>query len=179
MSSARSGEFFSSKLANVSSPLLAAHLFLHSFISTRSSVFDERHGWKRIILTLSLSLFLSLDIPDKDPYPIDALPTCNHALSVCLRGKPCSQIYEDFKSNCKAREGKCRMESRWVKTLHHYHSLFYFRRSRGEPSRKRGSPLLPVRRRAVSPRVNIYVCSPLMAKMFPPSGKPMLSLPYS
>ncbi|XP_061943273.1 uncharacterized protein LOC107993599 isoform X4 [Apis cerana] len=49
---------------------------------------------------------------DKDPYPIDALPTCNHALSVCLRGKPCSQIYEDFKSNCKAREGKCRMESR-------------------------------------------------------------------
>ncbi|KAK9308255.1 hypothetical protein QLX08_001720 [Tetragonisca angustula] len=49
---------------------------------------------------------------DKDPYAIDALPTCNHALSVCLRGKPCSQIFEDFKSNCKAREGKCRMESR-------------------------------------------------------------------
>ncbi|XP_043256907.1 uncharacterized protein LOC122399910 isoform X2 [Colletes gigas] len=49
---------------------------------------------------------------DKDSYPIDALPTCNHALSVCLRGKPCSQIFEDFKSNCKAREGKCRMESR-------------------------------------------------------------------
>ncbi|XP_031368371.1 uncharacterized protein LOC102673215 isoform X3 [Apis dorsata] len=48
----------------------------------------------------------------KDKDPIDALPTCNHALSVCLRGKPCSQIYEDFKSNCKAREGKCRMESR-------------------------------------------------------------------
>lgn len=176
MSSARSGEFFFQQ----TSPLLSLlRTLLHSFISTRSSVFDERHGWKRIILTLSLSLFLSLDIPDKDPYPIDALPTCNHALSVCLRGKPCSQIYEDFKSNCKAREGKCRMESRWVKTLHHYHSLFYFRRSRGEPSRKRGSPLLPVRRRAVSPRVNIYVCSPLMAKMFPPSGKPMLSLPYS
>ncbi|XP_060822776.1 uncharacterized protein LOC132910788 isoform X2 [Bombus pascuorum] len=49
---------------------------------------------------------------DKDPYAIDALPTCNHALSVCLRGKSCSQIFEDFKSNCKAREGKCRMESR-------------------------------------------------------------------
>ncbi|XP_076230314.1 glial cell line-derived neurotrophic family receptor-like isoform X2 [Nomia melanderi] len=49
---------------------------------------------------------------EKDPYPIDALPTCNHALSVCVRGKPCSQIFEDFKSNCKAREGKCRMESR-------------------------------------------------------------------
>ncbi|XP_076244950.1 glial cell line-derived neurotrophic family receptor-like isoform X2 [Calliopsis andreniformis] len=49
---------------------------------------------------------------DKDPFPIDALPTCNHALSVCLRDKPCSQIFEDFKSNCKAREGKCRLESR-------------------------------------------------------------------
>ncbi|XP_076391662.1 glial cell line-derived neurotrophic family receptor-like isoform X4 [Megachile rotundata] len=49
---------------------------------------------------------------DKDPYSIDALPTCNHALSVCLRGKPCSQIFDDFKSNCKSREGKCRMESR-------------------------------------------------------------------
>ncbi|XP_053994939.1 uncharacterized protein LOC128890863 isoform X3 [Hylaeus anthracinus] len=49
---------------------------------------------------------------DKDPYPIDALPTCNHALSVCLHGKPCSQIFDDFKNNCKAREGKCRMESR-------------------------------------------------------------------
>lgn len=68
-------------------------------------------------------------VPDKDPYAIEALPTCNHALSVCLRGKSCSQIFEDFKSNCKAREGKCRMESRWVKTLHHYHSLFYFWRS--------------------------------------------------
>ncbi|XP_017888282.1 uncharacterized protein LOC108629870 isoform X3 [Ceratina calcarata] len=49
---------------------------------------------------------------ENDPYPIDALPTCNHALSVCSHSKPCSQIYEDFKSNCKAREGKCRMESR-------------------------------------------------------------------
>ncbi|OAD53076.1 hypothetical protein WN48_10822 [Eufriesea mexicana] len=49
---------------------------------------------------------------DKDQDAIDALPTCNHALSVCLRDKPCNQIFEDFKSNCKAREGKCRMESR-------------------------------------------------------------------
>ncbi|XP_029033944.1 uncharacterized protein LOC114871774 isoform X2 [Osmia bicornis bicornis] len=49
---------------------------------------------------------------DKDPYSIDALPTCNHALNVCLRDKPCSQIFDDFKSNCKSREGKCRMESR-------------------------------------------------------------------
>lgn len=152
--------FFPFLLPANSSPLpLAAHLCLRSYPLDRPYLRRDTDG-KKIVLTLSLSLFLSLGIPDKDP--IDALPTCNHALSVCLRGKPCSQIYEDFKSNCKAREGKCRMESRWVKTLHHhYHSLFYFRRSRGcgEPSRKRGMPPTPIRRRAVSPRVNIYVCS--------------------
>ncbi|XP_078047616.1 glial cell line-derived neurotrophic family receptor-like [Augochlora pura] len=48
---------------------------------------------------------------DNDKYP-DALLSCNHALNVCVRDEPCSQIFEDFKSNCKAREGKCRMESR-------------------------------------------------------------------
>ncbi|XP_044016202.1 uncharacterized protein LOC122857839 isoform X2 [Aphidius gifuensis] len=49
---------------------------------------------------------------DKDTYPIDALMTCNHALSVCQRGKPCFKLFEDFKSSCKTRDGKCRMESR-------------------------------------------------------------------
>ncbi|KAL0121427.1 hypothetical protein PUN28_006737 [Cardiocondyla obscurior] len=49
---------------------------------------------------------------DKDPYPVDALPTCNHALNLCLRGKPCSQIYKDFKTNCKIQEGQCKMENR-------------------------------------------------------------------
>lgn len=150
MSSARSGKFFFFLLFQQTSPLLSLlHTFAstRSFISTRSCPYLTRDtDGKKIILTLSLSLFLSLGIPDKDPYSIDALPTCNHALSVCLRGKPCSQIYEDFKSNCKAREGKCRMENRWVKTLHHYHSLFYLlsaivRGGCGEPSRKRGIPL--------------------------------------
>jgi len=49
---------------------------------------------------------------DKDPYPIDALPTCNHALNTCLRGKPCNQIFKDFKTNCKTQEGQCKMENR-------------------------------------------------------------------
>lgn len=51
-------------------------------------------------------------ITDKDPYPIDALLTCNHALSVCQRAKPCFKLYEDFKASCKIRENKCKMESR-------------------------------------------------------------------
>ncbi|XP_046619695.1 uncharacterized protein LOC124304935 isoform X1 [Neodiprion virginianus] len=48
----------------------------------------------------------------KDPLPVEPLPTCNHALSVCQRGKTCVKLFDDFKTNCKARDGKCRMESR-------------------------------------------------------------------
>ncbi|XP_046745350.1 uncharacterized protein LOC124410782 isoform X2 [Diprion similis] len=48
----------------------------------------------------------------KDPLPVEPLPTCNHALSVCQRGKSCVKLFDNFKTNCKARDGKCRMESR-------------------------------------------------------------------
>ncbi|KAF6216046.1 hypothetical protein GE061_000383 [Apolygus lucorum] len=48
----------------------------------------------------------------KDPYPIDALPTCNHALSVCQKDIECQRIYDKFKSDCKVRDGKCHMEDR-------------------------------------------------------------------
>ncbi|XP_055716353.1 uncharacterized protein LOC129810103 isoform X4 [Phlebotomus papatasi] len=49
---------------------------------------------------------------EKDPYPIDALPTCNHALSVCQQERKCIKLFEDFKIHCKVRENKCRMEDR-------------------------------------------------------------------
>ncbi|XP_074095255.1 glial cell line-derived neurotrophic family receptor-like [Cotesia typhae] len=49
---------------------------------------------------------------DKDPYPIDALLTCNHALMVCQRTKSCIKLFDDFKASCKIRENKCKMESR-------------------------------------------------------------------
>ncbi|KAF5306024.1 hypothetical protein FQR65_LT00739 [Abscondita terminalis] len=48
----------------------------------------------------------------KDPYPVDALPTCNHALSVCSQERKCIKLFEDFKLNCKVRDNKCRMEDR-------------------------------------------------------------------
>ncbi|XP_043479377.1 uncharacterized protein LOC122509404 isoform X3 [Leptopilina heterotoma] len=48
----------------------------------------------------------------KEAGPIDTLPNCNHALSVCQREKPCTKLFEDFKSSCKARDGKCRIENR-------------------------------------------------------------------
>ncbi|XP_049807107.1 uncharacterized protein LOC126249498 [Schistocerca nitens] len=49
---------------------------------------------------------------EKDPYPVDALPTCNHALSVCQQERKCIKLFDDFKSNCKVRDQKCRMEDR-------------------------------------------------------------------
>uniref|UniRef100_A0A1I8JU76 GDNF/GAS1 domain-containing protein n=1 Tax=Anopheles funestus TaxID=62324 RepID=A0A1I8JU76_ANOFN len=49
---------------------------------------------------------------EKDPYPVDALPTCNHALSVCQQERKCIKLFEDFKLHCKVRENKCRMEDR-------------------------------------------------------------------
>ncbi|KPJ10835.1 hypothetical protein RR48_02967 [Papilio machaon] len=49
---------------------------------------------------------------EKDPYPVETLPTCTYALSVCHSEKPCSILFERFKNACKAREGECRMEDR-------------------------------------------------------------------
>ncbi|XP_023247990.1 uncharacterized protein LOC106637711 [Copidosoma floridanum] len=48
---------------------------------------------------------------EKDPYAMDSLPTCNHALSVCNREKSCVKLYDDFKANCKTRDNRCRMEN--------------------------------------------------------------------
>ncbi|XP_060519093.1 uncharacterized protein LOC132697510 isoform X2 [Cylas formicarius] len=49
---------------------------------------------------------------EKDPYPIDALPTCTHAHFVCQQEPKCIKLYEDFKMHCKVRENKCRMDDR-------------------------------------------------------------------
>ncbi|CAH0731571.1 unnamed protein product, partial [Brenthis ino] len=49
---------------------------------------------------------------EKDPYPVETLPTCTYALSVCHNEKSCSVLFERFKNACKARDGDCRMEDR-------------------------------------------------------------------
>ncbi|XP_025421932.1 uncharacterized protein LOC112691756 [Sipha flava] len=36
-----------------------------------------------------------------DPFHIDTLASCNHALTVCESSPDCRQIFEDFKINCK------------------------------------------------------------------------------
>lgn len=65
---------------------------------------------------LTHTIFSSVfNITEKDPYPIDALPTCNHALNVCQQERKCIKLFEDFKTHCKVRENKCRMEDRLVR----------------------------------------------------------------
>ncbi|ENN78664.1 hypothetical protein YQE_04836, partial [Dendroctonus ponderosae] len=51
-------------------------------------------------------------VSEKDPYPVDALPTCTHAHFVCQQEPKCIRLYEDFKTHCKVRDNKCRMEDR-------------------------------------------------------------------
>lgn len=51
-------------------------------------------------------------LTEKDPYPIDALPTCNHALAVCQQSPKCIELFESFKTHCKVRDNQCRMEDK-------------------------------------------------------------------
>lgn len=67
---------------------------------------------QEFLLSLLNGNFLFWNL-EKDPYPVDALPTCNHALSVCQQERRCIKLFEDFKTHCKVRENKCRMEDRW------------------------------------------------------------------
>lgn len=50
---------------------------------------------------------------EKDPYPSDALPTCNHALAICQQSPKCIELFESFKTHCKVRDNKCRMEDKY------------------------------------------------------------------
>jgi len=50
---------------------------------------------------------------ESDPYPIDALPTCNQALSVCQKDRDCKKIYENFQQACKVQNGQCQMGAAW------------------------------------------------------------------
>ncbi|CAH0697595.1 unnamed protein product [Spodoptera exigua] len=49
---------------------------------------------------------------EKDPYPVETLPTCTYALSVCHNERACSVLFDRFKNACKARDGECRMDDR-------------------------------------------------------------------
>lgn len=116
-----------------------------------------QQNFSAISRRVSLMLSQFLYFPDKDPHFIDGPPTCNHALSICSRGKACSQIFNDFKSNCKSRDGKCRMESRWVENVCII-TIVYFKFRRSGTVRQRSVFTVPRPGTSASPEVNIYVC---------------------
>ncbi|KAF4531745.1 hypothetical protein B566_EDAN015191 [Ephemera danica] len=52
------------------------------------------------------------DATQKDPYPVEALLTCNHANLVCSEEKKCTKLFDDFKTSCRFRDRECLMEER-------------------------------------------------------------------
>lgn len=65
------------------------------------------------LYTCNINKNKNIQITEKDPYPIDALPTCNHALAVCQQSPKCTELFESFKTHCKVRDNKCRMEDKY------------------------------------------------------------------
>ena len=66
----------------------------------------------------------SFEISERDMYPIHALPTCIHALDVCVKDPSCLRLYGDFRDHCKTRTGSCR--DRYVSNDHPSPTIFSF-----------------------------------------------------
>ena len=52
---------------------------------------------------------LSARYKETDPYPVDALPTCDHAQEVCHRDKICSKKMDAFTRSCPVKQDQCVM----------------------------------------------------------------------
>ena len=52
---------------------------------------------------------LNAKYKETDPFPVDALPTCNHAQQVCSRDKVCSKKMETFTRHCPVKHDQCVM----------------------------------------------------------------------
>jgi len=52
---------------------------------------------------------LNAKYKEKDPFPVDALPTCDHAQDVCNADKVCTKKVQSFKKNCPVRNDQCIM----------------------------------------------------------------------
>jgi len=52
---------------------------------------------------------LSAKHKENDPFPVDALPTCDHAQDVCSTDKICSKKVQTFQNSCPVRNDHCIM----------------------------------------------------------------------
>ena len=48
-------------------------------------------------------------LPETDPFPVSALPTCDHAEEVCSSDQVCSKKIDQFKRHCPVRGDRCVM----------------------------------------------------------------------
>ncbi|XP_043230685.1 uncharacterized protein LOC122385988 [Amphibalanus amphitrite] len=54
---------------------------------------------------------LSVRHLDKDPFPTQALPTCEYALNACHQQPSCSRVYHDYRRLCPFSDGTCHMKN--------------------------------------------------------------------
>jgi len=59
---------------------------------------------------------LSTKYKEDDPFPVDALPTCDHAKDVCDADQVCSKKVQTFQKSCPLRRDQCVMTD--VQTCH-------------------------------------------------------------
>jgi hypothetical protein len=60
--------------------------------------------------TVILHIMMNI-VSERDPYPVDALPTCDYALDVCKKEPKCIQLLRDFRNHCKQSDDhQCKME---------------------------------------------------------------------
>ena len=55
----------------------------------------------------------SMFISDKDPFPTQALPTCEYALNACHQKPGCSRVYHDYRRLCRFADDTCLMKNGW------------------------------------------------------------------
>jgi len=52
---------------------------------------------------------LNAKYKENDPFPVDALPTCDHAQDVCFADKVCTKKVQTFQNSCPVRSDQCIM----------------------------------------------------------------------
>ena len=55
-----------------------------------------------------------LRVTEMDPFPTQALPTCEYALHACHQQPSCSEVYHDYRRLCPFSDGTCHMKNRSV-----------------------------------------------------------------
>ena len=105
--------------------IYSTYKYLHNYpkarryLSPRTEMSCIRYySLKVYLLSFTLNrLIILFDFTESDPYPIDALPTCSHAVNVCQKDRDCKKIYANFQRSCSVQNGRCQMDNWWVLSI--------------------------------------------------------------